>query len=147
MSILKIKRLRPEAQLPQRQTPGSAGHDLHACIPVPLLLPAGGRCLVPTGLAMEIENPNYVAIIAARSSMALKYGVTMANGIGVIDSDYRGELKVLLHNSSQEDFVIQPGDRIAQLILLPVDLPQIQEVAELGDTQRGQGGFGSTGRS
>ena len=79
--------------------------------------------------------------------MALKYGVTMANGIGVIDSDYRGELKVLLHNSSQEDFVIQPGDRIAQLILLPVDLPQIQEVAELGDTQRGQGGFGSTGRS
>jgi len=147
MSILKIKRLRPEAKLPQRQTPGSAGHDLHACIPEPLLLPAGEKRRVPIGIAMEIENPNYVAILAARSSMALKYGVTMGNGIGVIDSDYRGELSVLLHNTSNEDFVIQPGDRIAQLLLIPVDLPQVLEVEQLSETQRGQGGFGSTGRS
>lgn len=147
MSILKVKLVRPDAQLPKRETSGSAGHDLRACISEDVILPAGGSLRLPTGIAIEMESADYVAIIAARSSMAAKYGVTMANGIGVIDSDYRGEISVLLYNHSQEDFVIHPGDRVAQLLLLPVDLPDIVEVEELSQTQRGEGGFGSTGRA
>ncbi|MGN0664622.1 MAG: dUTP diphosphatase [Negativibacillus sp.] len=147
MSILKVKLVRPDAQLPKRETSGSAGHDLRACISEDVILPAGGSLRLPTGIAIEMESAGYVAIIAARSSMAAKYGVTMANGIGVIDSDYRGEISVLLYNHSQEDFVIHPGDRVAQLLLLPVDLPDIVEVEELSQTQRGEGGFGSTGRA
>ena len=147
MSILKVKLVRPDAQLPKRETSGSAGHDLRACISEDVILPAGGSLRLPTGIAIEMESADYVAIIAARSSMAAKYGVTMANGIGVIDSDYRGEISVLLYNHSQEDFVIHPGDRVAQLLLLPVDLPYSVEVEELSQTQRGEGGFGSTGRA
>ena len=147
MSILKVKLVRPDAQLPKRETSGSAGHDLRACISEDVILPAGGSLRLPTGIAIEMESADYVAIIAARSSMAAKYGVTMANGIGVIDSDYRGEISVLLYNHSHEDFVIHPGDRVAQLLLLPVDLPDIVEVEELSQTQRGEGGFGSTGRA
>ncbi len=147
MSILKVKLVRPDAQLPKRETSGSAGHDLRACISEDVILPAGGSLRLPTGIAIEMESADYVAIIAARSSMAAKYGVTMANGIGVIDSDYRGEISVLLYNHSQKDFVIHPGDRVAQLLLLPVDLPDIVEVEELSQTQRGEGGFGSTGRA
>ena len=147
MSILKVKLVRPDAQLPKRETSGSAGHDLRACISEDVILPAGGSLRLPTGIAIEMESADYVAIIAARSSMAAKYGVTMANGIGVIDSDYRGEISVLLYNHSQEEFVIHPGDRVAQLLLLPVDLPDIVEVEELSQTQRGDGGFGSTGRA
>lgn len=147
MSVLKIKRLREGAQLPKRETPGSAGHDLRACIDSDLLIPAGESVRVPTGLAIEMESANFVAIIAARSSMAAKYGITMGNGIGVIDSDYRGEISILLRNCSQEDFMVHPGDRVAQLLLMPVDLPEIVEAEELSQTQRGEGGFGSTGRS
>ncbi len=146
MSILKVKLLRPGAQLPKRETPGSAGHDLRACIDEAVTLPAGGSIRLPTGLAIEMESADYVAIIAARSSMAAKYGVTMGNGIGVIDSDYRGEISILLRNTSTEDFVINPGDRVAQLLLMPVALPEIIEVDELSETLRGTGGFGSTGR-
>ena len=147
MSVLKIKRLREGAQLPKRETPGSAGHDRRACIDSDLLIPAGESVRVPTGLAIEMESANFVAIIAARSSMAAKYGITMGNGIGVIDSDYRGEISILLRNCSQEDFMVHPGDRVAQLLLMPVDLPEIVEAEELSQTQRGEGGFGSTGRS
>ena len=147
MSVLKIKRFREGAQLPKRETPGSAGHDLRACIDSDLLIPAGESVRVPTGLAIEMESANFVAIIAARSSMAAKYGITMGNGIGVIDSDYRGEISILLRNCSQEDFMVHPGDRVAQLLLMPVDLPEIVEAEELSQTQRGEGGFGSTGRS
>ncbi|MBP1580848.1 MAG: dUTP diphosphatase [Oscillospiraceae bacterium] len=147
MSVLKIKRLREGAQLPKRETPGSAGHDLRACIDSDLLIPAGESVRVPTGLAIEMESANFVAIIAARSSMAAKYGITMGNGIGVIDSDYRGDISILLRNCSQEDFMVHPGDRVAQLLLMPVDLPEIVEAEELSQTQRGEGGFGSTGRS
>ncbi len=147
MSILKVKLLREGARLPRRETPGSAGHDLRACIQEDVILPAGGSIRLPTGLAIEMESAEYVAIIAARSSMAAKYGVTMGNGIGVIDSDYRGEISILLRNTSTEDFIIHPGDRVAQLLLLPVALPDIVEVEELSETQRGSGGFGSTGRA
>ncbi len=147
MSILKIKRVHEAAQIPRRETPGSAGHDLRACISHDLCIPAGGTVKVPTGIAIELESSHYVAVIAARSSMAAKYGITMANGIGVIDSDYRGELAVLLHNHSNTDFIVRPNDRIAQLILFPVELPELVETDTLTDTERGEGGFGSTGRA
>ena len=147
MSILKVKLVREGAQLPKRETPGSAGHDLRACITEDMVIPAGGSVLLPTGIAIEMENANYVAIIASRSSMGYKYGIAMGNGIGVIDSDYRGEISVLLRNYSHTDFVVHPGDRVAQLLLMPVDLPELMEVDELSETQRGAGGFGSTGRA
>ncbi len=147
MSILKVKLIREGAQLPKRETPGSAGHDLRACIEEDLIIPAGEGVRLPTGIAIEMESAEYVAIIASRSSMAYKYGISMGNGIGVIDSDYRGEISVFLRNNSDVDFVVHPGDRVAQLLLMPVALPEIIEADELSDTERGAGGFGSTGRA
>ena len=147
MSILKVKLVREGAQLPKRETVGSAGHDLRACIPEDVVLKAGEGMRLPTGFAIEKESAEYVAIIASRSSMAYKYGIAMGNGIGVIDSDYRGEISVFLRNNSDVDFTIHPGDRVAQLLLMPVALPEIIEVDELSDTERGAGGFGSTGRA
>lgn len=146
MSVLKIKRLRPDAQLPSRATQGSAGYDLYACIEQPVVIEAGESVKIPTGIAIELESENYVALLFARSSMGTKYGVAPANAVGVIDSDYRGEVCVCLRNYSSTAYTVQPQDRIAQLLVLPVDLPQIEEVEELSDTCRGQGGFGSTGR-
>ena len=147
MSILKVKLVREGAQLPKRETVGSAGHDLRACIEEDLIIPAGEGVRLPTGIAIEMESAEYVAIIGSRSSMAYKYGISMGNGIGVIDSDYRGEISVFLRNNSDTDFVVHPGDRVAQLLLMPVALPEIIQVEELSDTERGAGGFGSTGRS
>ena len=147
MSILKVKLVREGAQLPKRETVGSAGHDLRACIEEDLIIPAGEGVRLPTGIAIEMESAEYDAIIASRSSMAYKYGIAMGNGIGVIDSDYRGEISVFLRNNSDTDFVVHPGDRVAQLLLMPVALPEIIEVDELSDTERGAGGFGSTGRA
>ena len=146
MSILKIKRLHPQAQLPARATDGSAGHDLYACIEQPTEILPGQTVKVPTGLAIQLESRNYVALIFARSSMGTKYGVIPANAVGVIDSDYRGEVCVCLHNHSDKPYVVQPQDRIAQLLVMPVELPDIEEVDELEETGRGQGGFGSTGK-
>lgn len=146
MSVLKIKRLRPDAQLPSRATQGSAGYDLYACIEQPVVIEAGESVKIPTGIAIELESENYVALLFARSSMGTKYGVAPANAVGVIDSDYRGEVCVCLRNYSGTAYTVQPQDRIAQLLVFPVDLPQIEEVEELSDTCRGQGGFGSTGR-
>ena len=147
MSILKVKLVREGAQLPKRETIGSAGHDLRACISEDVVLKAGEGMRLPTGIAIEMESAEYVAIIASRSSMAYKYGIAMGNGNGVIDSDYRGEISVFLRNNSDVDFTIHPGDRVAQLLLMPVALPEIIEVDELSDTERGAGGFGSTGRA
>ena len=147
MSILKVKLVREGAQLPKRETVGSAGHDLRACIEEDLIIPAGEGVRLPTGIAIEMESAEYVAIIASRRSMAYKYGISMGNGIGVIDSDYRGEISVFLRNNSDTDFVVHPGDRVAQLLLMPVALPDIIQVEELSDTERSAGGFGSTGRS
>ena len=146
MSILKIKQLSPLSKLPQRQTPGSAGYDIHACLEEPVTILPGEVAKIPTGFAIELENSGYVALIFARSSLGTKFGVTPANNVGVIDSDYRGEANVVLRNAGKAPFTVAPGERIAQMLVVPVDLPQIQEVDQLSQTQRGGGGFGSTGR-
>ena len=139
---LKIKPLSPmigrEIPLPYYATGGAAALDLHACIDRPAVIPGGGRMTLPTGLA--------VAIVAIRSSMGIKNGVTLTNGIGVIDSDYRGPVQVSLHNLNKEPYTVQPGDRIAQLMIVPVTRQEVEVVDELPDTARGQGGIGSTGR-
>lgn len=152
---LKIKALSPkigtEIPLPSYATAGSAGLDLRACIDAPVYLPgtASGlpnSVLVPTGIAIELPGPEYVALIYARSGLAVKYGVTLSNCVGVIDSDYRGEIVVGLLNSSKEAYTVEPGERVAQLVIMPVAQAQITVVDTLDDTQRGTGGFGSTGR-
>lgn len=146
MSILKIKRLHPQAQLPTRATQGSAGYDLYACIEQAVEILPGQTGKIPTGLAIQLESKNEAALIFARSSLGTKYGVAPANAVGVIDSDYRGEVCVCLRNYSDQPYTVQPQDRIAQLLIMPVLLPEIQEVEELKDSERGQGGFGSTGK-
>ena len=148
--ILKIKALSPKIgdtiPAPHFATAGSAAMDLCACIDSDVTIAAGARAIIPTGLAIALPSAEYVALICARSGLASKFGITMANGVGVIDSDYRGELRVALFNSSESDYTIHDGDRIAQLMVLPVVQPQLQFVEELDETARGCGGFGSTGR-
>ena len=147
---LKMKALSPkigaEIPVPSFATVGSAAMDLRACIDADVTIAAGQRAIIPTGIAIALPSAEYVALICARSGLASKFGITMANGVGVIDSDYRGELKVALHNSSDTDYTIHNGDRIAQLMVLPVVQPALQLVEELDETERGEGGFGSTGR-
>ena len=110
-----------------------------------MTIPARRTVKIPTGLAMAIE-PGYAGFVFARSGLGIKHGIVPANCVGVIDSDYRGEVIVGLYNHTDEPFVVEPGDRIAQLVLLPVHIPEIEECDELGETSRGEGGFGSTGR-
>ena len=143
---LNIKLLSPKAVLPRYATPGSAAMDLTACIDEPLTIEPGQRVLLPTGIAIALPSAEYVALVFARSSMGVKYGISLSNGVGVIDSDYRGEIKVGLTNHSGEPYTIQPGDRVAQLAVFPVTQPTIVPVAELDETDRGAGGFGSTGK-
>lgn len=133
--------------LPHYQTPGSAALDLCAALDegTTLTLHPSERVSVPTGLAIAPETTDVVAILAARSGLAVKKGITLSNGIGVIDSDYRGEICVVLHNVSDEPFVIERGDRIAQLLFLPVYRAELVTVTALDTTERGTGGFGSTG--
>ena len=146
---LKIKPLSPkigrEIPAPYYATPGSAAMDLHACIDQAVVVPAGGRAVIPTGLAIALPSADYVALVYARSGLGIKHGSAQANCVGVIDSDYRGEIKVGLQNSGSEDYTVQPGDRIAQLMIAPVLQARLTLVDELDDTQRGAGGFGSTG--
>jgi len=145
MNILKVKKLHRQATLPSRATQGSAGTDLYACLDTPLLLPAGGMRVVPTGIAVEIE-PGWAGFVFGRSGLGIKHGIVPSNAVGVIDADYRGELQVGLINHGGADYIIQPGERIAQLILLPVALAKVVEAQALSDTDRGAGGFGSTGK-
>ena len=144
--VLRMKRLRPQAQLPQRQTPGSAGYDLCACVQEPVVLEPGDSFAFPTGLAAEIPA-GCVGLMFTRSSMGVKHGITLPNSVGVIDSDYRGELVVPLRNYGKEPYAVQPGERVAQLVVLPVCLLPVVEAEELSATGRGAGGFGSTGKS
>ena len=143
---LKITRVSPTALLPTRATPGSAGSDLYADLSAPLTLKAGERALIPTGVAIALQSPEYGAFVYARSGLASRHGITLSNCVGVVDSDYRGEIKVPAVNLSAEDYAIQPGERIAQLVLHPVVPCELGEVSELDETPRGAGGFGSTGR-
>ena len=147
---LKLKSLSPllgkEIELPSYATPGSAGMDLRACMEEPITIPAGERGKIPTGLAIALPGPEWVALVYARSGLAIKHGLAPANCVGVIDSDYRGEVIVGLLNSSKEDYTVQPGERIAQMVITPVAQVQIKVVDELDDTDRGAGGFGSTGK-
>ena len=126
-------------------TNGSAGMDLSACIDEPIVIKKGEIAFVPTGIAISLPSNEYVAYIYARSGLACKNGITLANGVGVIDSDYRGELKCAMINLGSEDFTINFGDRIAQLVIAPVCIAEINITDELDDTKRGAGGFGSTG--
>ena len=146
---LKIKAVSPkigaDIPLPYYATPGSAAMDLHACVDAPVTIPARGRAVIPTGIAIALPSPDYVALVFARSGLGIKHGIAPANCVGVIDSDYRGEILVGLQNSGDADFTVQPGDRIAQLMVVPVIQARIQMVDELDETQRGAGGFGSTG--
>lgn len=144
-NVLRMKKLREGAVLPQRQTEGAAGYDLCACLEAPVTLQPGEGYPFPTGLAAEIPQ-GYAGMVFCRSGLGVKHGISLPNCVGVIDSDYRGELVVPLRNFGDGAYTIQPGERIAQLVIMPVLLPEIVEVEELSQTQRGQGGFGSTGR-
>lgn len=147
---LKIKALSPkigrELPLPTFATDGAAAMDLCACIDAPVVIPAGGRTVVPSGIAIALPSADYVALLFSRSGMGIKSGISLSNCVGVIDSDYRGEIGVGLHNTSDTDYTVNPGDRIAQLMITPVIRPTIALVDELPSSQRGAGGFGSTGR-
>ncbi len=146
MSVVKIKKLRENARIPFRATPGSAGMDLYACLDAEVVIEPGERAMIPTGIAIALESPAYCAFLYARSGLAVKYGIAPANCVGVIDSDYRGEVCAVLQNFSREPFTVSDGERIAQLVIAPVDQPVIEEVGELDGTERGAGGFGSTGQ-
>ncbi len=146
MEKLKIKKIREGAKVPFRATEGSAGMDLSACIDQAVTIRPGELKLIPTGIAIELPSANYVAYIFARSGLGIKHGICLSNGVGVIDSDYRGEVCVGLCNVSDKEYTIQPFERVAQLVVSPVSLMPVQEVTELSDTDRGAGGFGSTGR-
>ena len=139
---LKIKKLKNEAVIPSYQTKEAAGFDLHSIEDI--VLNPGERKLIATGLAFEIEY-GYEVQIRPRSGLAFKHGITVLNSPGTIDSDYRGEIKILLINHSNEKFEIKKGDRIAQAVVAPVIQAEIVEVEELSETKRGEGGFGSTG--
>ncbi len=143
---VKLKAMREGATLPEYATSGSAAVDLRAAIDGDITIGAGCRELVSTGIAIAPETDGVVAIVCARSGLATKHGITLANGIGVIDSDYRGEIMVALLNTSSEPYTVAPNERIAQLMFLPVLYANLIASAELDETERGEGGFGSTGR-
>lgn len=145
MSTIAVKKVRENAVLPTYGSSGAAGADLYACLEAPVTIQAGETVFIPTGLAMEVPI-GCAALVYARSSLGAKRGLAPANKVGVIDSDYRGEISVVLHNHGKESQTVQPGERIAQMVITPVLTPVYEEVQELSDTQRGTGGFGSTGK-
>ncbi len=145
--IFKVRRLRESAKLPLRATDGSAGMDLYACIDSPVTLGAGEKAVIPTGIAIELPSAELAAFVFARSGLAIKHGIGLLNGVGVIDSDYRGEICVGVINQLAEPYTIAPDERIAQLVIMPVSLITPVEAQSLDDTARGEGGFGSTGKA
>ena len=145
MKQLKIKKVRENAKLPTRGTVGSAGMDLYACIDEPITLNGGDKAIIPTGIAIGLDTPEYAAFVYARSGLAIKHGIGLLNSVGVIDSDYRGEICVGVINQLKEPYTIEPFERVAQMVIQPVALPELVEVDSLDETDRGAGGFGSTG--
>ena len=138
-------RMGTEFPLPAYATEGSAGMDLRACLDAPLVLAAGASALVPTGLAIHIDDPAYAAVILPRSGLGHKHGIVLGNLVGLIDSDYQGPLMVSLWNRGQSPQTILPGDRIAQLVFRPVLRGRFSHVTQFTESARGQGGFGHTG--
>ena len=143
---VKVKKLKENAVIPKRATDGSAGADLYACIDEPVVIEPSQLVKIPTGIAIELQRKDLGAFLFARSGLGVKYGITLSNGVGVVDSDYRGEICVGLCNVSDKPYTIQPNERIAQMVIMPVVLAGFIEADELGDTQRGTGGFGSSGK-
>ena len=147
---LKVKAVSPrigrDLPWPQRATEGSAGMDLCACIEEDRIIAPRQLVKIHTGIAIALPGPEYVALVYARSGLGIRHGVSLSNGVGVIDSDYRGEIMVGLTNLSDKFYTIHPGDRIAQLVVTPVVLPELERVEALDETGRGTGGFGSTGQ-
>lgn len=148
MTVIDLKVLDPRmaAHLPAYATPGSAGLDLRACIDGPLVLQPGQTALVPTGLAVHIADPGLAALLLPRSGLGHKHGIVLGNLVGLIDSDYQGPLMVSCWNRSGVPFTVEPMDRIAQMVIVPVVQAQFRRVDEFDDSARGSGGFGSTGR-
>jgi dUTP pyrophosphatase len=141
---VKVKKLRENAVLPQYQTDQAAAMDIHACLDEPMIVEPMERFMVPTGLAFEIPE-GYEMQIRARSGLSIKHGITMVNGVGTIDADYRGELSVLMINLSKEPFTIEPDMRVAQMLVSKFEKVSWQLAKDLSETARGVGGFGSTG--
>jgi len=144
MDNLKITRTKPNAKLPERQTGGSVGYDISACLDTDTEIPAGQTVKIGSGIAIAL-TPGYAVFLYARSGLGINHGVVPANCVGVIDSDYRGEVIVGLKNSSDVPFVVRDGDRIAQMVIAKCELPELVLCDSLEETSRGDGGFGSTG--
>lgn len=147
---LKVRILDPrvgkEFPLPAYATAGSAGMDLRACLAAPLVLEPGRAELVPTGLAIHVEDPTLAAVILPRSGLGHKHGIVLGNLVGLIDSDYQGQLMVSVWNRGQQSFIIEPGERIAQMVFVPVVQAEFNLVESFDATDRGEGGFGHSGR-
>ena len=141
---INVKKLKPNAFLPQYQTEQAAAMDVRACLDAPMTLQPLERAMIPTGLAFELPVGTEMQI-RARSGLSIKHGITMVNGVGTIDADYRGELNILLINLGQEPFTVEPDMRIAQLIIARYEAVTLQQVDQLSETARNSGGFGSTG--
>ncbi len=144
---VKIKKLRESAQIPEYATEGSAALDLRHAGDEPITVKAHSRAAIPTGIAVAPADSSVVSIVCARSGLATKHGIALANGIGVIDSDYRGEILVSLINNSDTDYEVAVGERVAQLMFMPVFAANLIVSDELDKTERGSGGFGSTGKN
>lgn len=144
MTVLKIQRLPHNVNVPEYKTEGAAGMDLCAAISEPVVLKPLERKLIPTGLKIELEH-GYEAQIRPRSGLSIKHGISLINCVGTIDEDYRGEVCIPIVNLSNQSYVIQPGERVAQMIIAKYEQAKIEVVTELSDTIRGEGGFGSTG--
>lgn len=150
MQVIKLKILDPrlgrELPLPEYATPGSAGLDLRACLDGPLVLAPGQTELVPTGLAIHIDDPGLAAVLLPRSGLGHKHGIVLGNLVGLIDSDYQGQVFVSAWNRSAQAFTIQPGERIAQMVIVPVVRARFEVVEDFTVSERGAGGFGHSGR-
>lgn len=148
MKTLEVKILDPrmKEQLPAYATAGSAGLDLRACIDTPLIIEPGATHLVPTGLAIHIGDPQYAAVILPRSGLGHKHGIVLGNLVGLIDADYQGQLMVSTWNRGDTQFVLNPMERLAQLVIVPVLQVELKVVDEFRTSERGAGGFGSTGK-
>ena len=142
---INVKKVNENAILPRRATSLSAGADLYACLTEDVVVNPSERVLIPTGIAMSIPE-SFGGFIFPRSGTASKFGISLSNCVGVVDSDYRGEIKIAIINHSNEPYTIKNGDRIAQMVIIPVDLCSYTECDSLDETDRGEGGFGSTGK-